>query len=124
MPDDARRFLRVRLNVAAREPVELERAAPAVVSERPVDPPEAPARNPLAHVRVRRQVFHVVMKSARALLVQLSEREAAPLDLAEQSALEPAFGFQIVVLDDVADSHQHAAREAEYGVDGAARIVS
>src|SRR5438105_13934441 len=101
MPDDARRLVRIRFYPTSGEPVELERAAPAVVSERPVDPPEAPARNPLAHVRVRRQVFHVVMKSARALLVQLTEREAAPLDLAEQSALEPAFGYQIVVLDDV-----------------------
>src|SRR5688572_16287072 len=48
--DDARRGVRVGLYPAPGEPVELERAAPAVVPERPLYPPEAPAGHPLAHV--------------------------------------------------------------------------
>src|SRR4051812_15450754 len=82
--DDARRLRGVGRDVSAREPVELERAAPALIPQRPLYPPEAPARNPLAHVRVRREVFHVVVQSARARLVQLAEAEAARVQLSEE----------------------------------------
>src|SRR5215212_2320905 len=100
-------------DVSAREPVELERAASALVFERPLYPPEAPARNPLAHVRVRGEVFHVVVERAGARLVQLAETEAARAQLSEEPALEPAVGLKVVVLYHVPDDHQHAAEEAD-----------
>src|SRR5215213_9524382 len=90
--DDPRRLARVGLDAAPREPVELERAAAAVVPERPLDPPEAPPRHPLAHVRVRRQILHVVVERAGARLVQGGVGVAAPLELPEEAALEPPLG--------------------------------
>src|SRR5947207_8898584 len=113
----------MRSNAGPRKPVQFHGAGAAGSLQRPIDKPEAPLGNPFTHVQIRRDVANIIMKRACSGSVQTFVVVTTPFQFTKESALKPALRVGIVISDNVAYTHQDAAKVSQNGIKGTARIV-
>ena len=74
--------------------------------QRPIDEPEAPSRDPLAHVEIRGEVGDVVVKRTFAGCVEGAILVIAAFDFAKNPPVKPTFGIGVMIGHDVSNAHQ------------------